>query len=206
MDGGMVAGGEHAHAACGTSTETGVGWPPAPRNASSAEPGRSQEPVLVPPSRPRLPGRGRWQLFTHLPCDPRPESVGEARAHVRETLGRWGSTLADIHTDVLLVATELLTNAVVASMALEPARPVRLWVCSDWARVLVQIGDESPLRPRLMPVRPDTLNGRGLSGVVVPLSTCWGWFPATDHGLAKVVWAEIAGKAAGPASLSVREI
>jgi two-component sensor histidine kinase len=89
-----------------------------------------------------------------------------------------------------MVVTELVTNAVNASCALAEVRPVRVWLCRDRVRLLVEVGDESLAVPVRCPPSDEALSGRGLQ-VVARLSSGWGWFPATAHGLAKVVWADL---------------
>ena len=88
------------------------------------------------------------------------------------------------------MVSELTSNAVQASMALPMPRPVRVWVCCDWARVLVEIGDESPAQPVWIPPSEESLTGRGLL-IIAGLSDRWGWFPASGYGLTKLVWAEL---------------
>jgi hypothetical protein len=78
-----------------------------------------------------------------------------------------------------------------------------LWLCSDWARLLVLAGDHSYAQPVRMQPGASAERGRGLV-VVEALSTGWGWYPATSRGLAKVVWAEI--QADSPASRHPGEI
>jgi anti-sigma regulatory factor (Ser/Thr protein kinase) len=121
---------------------------------------------------------------------PLPDSVPTARGRTKAVLLEWGAA-RDGLDDILLVVTELVTNAVNASRALPGSRPVRVWVCFDAAaRLLIEVGDESLAQPVRVPRSDDALSGRGLH-VVDDLSSGWGWFPATGHGLAKVVWADI---------------
>jgi anti-sigma regulatory factor (Ser/Thr protein kinase) len=129
-----------------------------------------------------------------------PDTVPTARARTRAVLREWEATPSGLAQDILLAVTELITNAVVASRGLPQATPVRLWVCCDRARLLVQAGDESPAPPVRIPPSDDALSGRGLM-VVEGLCSSWGWFPATGHGLAKIVWADfrLAPAAAGTA-------
>jgi anti-sigma regulatory factor (Ser/Thr protein kinase) len=121
---------------------------------------------------------------------PLADSVPAARGWARAVLQEWGATPAGLLGDALLVVTELVSNAVVASRALPGSRPVRVWVCWDGARLLIQVGDDSTAPPVYVPASDEALSGRGLL-VVDELSSGWGWFPAAAHGMAKVVWAEI---------------
>jgi len=127
---------------------------------------------------------------------PLPDTVPTARTRTKVVLREWDCAPADRAADILTVVSELASNAVRASAALPGSRPVRVWVCSDLARVLVQVGDESLAQPvRVLP-GPEAEHGRGLL-VVQAFSSAWGWFPATAHGLAKIVWAELPTTRAG---------
>jgi anti-sigma regulatory factor (Ser/Thr protein kinase) len=156
----------------------------------SVHPGPSSAPVPVPPSRPPTPGPAGWPLASHMTYGPLPDTVPTARTRTKVILREWGPGLDLITQDTLQVVTELVSNAVTASRALVAVPPVRLWLRSDGARVLVQVGDQSPAPPLWRASGVDAEHGRGLL-VVQQLSSNWGWYPATSHGLAKVAWAEI---------------
>jgi hypothetical protein len=134
---------------------------------------------------------------------PLPDSVPTARARTKAVLREWEIPPDDLTDDVLLVVSELVGNGVTASRTLSEPRPVRLWLRSgrprrhELARVLVLVGDHSPHPPMPAPQSLDAEHGRGLA-VVQALSAAWGWYPATGHGLAKVVWALIAPGQAPP--------
>jgi hypothetical protein len=147
-------------------------------------------PGHVPPSRPRLPRGGSWPLCTHMAYGPLVGSVPTARARTAAVLREWGAVSAETVSDVLIVVSELVSNGVQASLALPLPRPVFVSVCWDGVRVLVQVGDESAAQPVCVWPGEEALSGRGLI-VVAALSDRWGWFPASSHGLAKIVWAEI---------------
>jgi hypothetical protein len=118
------------------------------------------------------------------------DTVPTARARTMAVLLEWGAVPGESMSDALTVVSELVSNAVRASLVLPLPRPVRVWVCCDGARVLAQVGDESRAQPTCVPPSDDALSGRGLI-VVAALSIGWGWFPASSHGLAKIVWAEL---------------
>ncbi len=84
----------------------------------------------------------------------------------------WG--LTQFSERVELLVSELLTNAVSASPTLEWITPVRFWLLSDEASVLVLVWDGNPQPP----VRIDTSeldeHGRGLL-LVEALSDQWDW-------------------------------
>lgn len=126
-----------------------------------------------------------------------PSAVPCARLHAKHVLWEWG---LDRFTDsVELVVSELTTNAVTASAGLPASRyqglwrpgvpPVRLWVCSDKARVLVQVWDGDDLMPEAQRVDLLAESGRGLL-LVDSLSQKWGAYqPEGTTG--KCVWAYV---------------
>jgi hypothetical protein len=67
--------------------------------------------------------------------------------------------------------------------------PVRLWLLSDQARVLVLVWDGDPRQPARADPTMDDEAGRGLL-LVESLSTRWGWHGAGELG-GKVVWAAV---------------
>jgi anti-sigma regulatory factor (Ser/Thr protein kinase) len=100
-------------------------------------------------------------------------------------LWEWG--LTGLSADAELLVTELVTNAIAASRALEQISPVRLWLLADPARVLILVWDASPLPPAPANTSQDTESGRGLL-LVEAISQQWDWyFPHQTSG--KIVWA-----------------
>jgi anti-sigma regulatory factor (Ser/Thr protein kinase) len=162
-----------------------TGCPPAPGMPRLRATG-----APVPPSHPGPPPGGEWPLYSHMAYGPLVSTVPTARARTKVVLREWGAIPDDLTADVLTVVSELTSNAVQASLALPLPRPVRVWMCCDWVRVLVQVGDESHAQPVWTPPSGDSLTGRGLL-IVAGLSDSWGWFPASGHGLTKVVWSEM---------------
>lgn len=151
----------------------------------------TRAPLVPAPSVAALsahPEPSAWPLRNHLELPPRPSSVRCARRHARQLLARWhldGSARA-----VELVVSELVTNAVRACGGMTPGPHVRLWLCSDLDRVLVQVWDSSSLMPVRQDPGPDEVGGRGLL-LVDALSKDWGAYqPATLAG--KVTWAIMA--------------
>jgi anti-sigma regulatory factor (Ser/Thr protein kinase) len=120
-----------------------------------------------------------WPLRTSLELGALPSAVGCARFHVRQVLWEWGLTQFSERVELLI--SELLTNAVQASQVMEGITPVRFWMLSDEARVLVLVWDGDP-RP---PVRIDTdelsERGRGLL-LVEALSDQWNWYVPPELG------------------------
>ena len=129
----------------------------------------------------------QWPLRSFLEFGPLPSAVPCARLHVRQLLWEWN--LTDLSEAAELVTSELLTNAIQASRAMEFLAPVRMWLVSDWQRVLILVWDASPQPPVRMYSRDDGENGRGLL-LVETISTQWNWYFPHDPG-GKVVWAQI---------------
>ena len=108
---------------------------------------REQALVAAPPPRPgpAMHIRGDWPLRSDLEVGALPSAVPCARARTRQVLWEWG--LAGCSEQVELLVSELLTNAVKASRSLGWHSPVRLWVLSDKAHVLVLVWDANPQPP-----------------------------------------------------------
>ncbi|MEV0888828.1 ATP-binding protein [Streptomyces microflavus] len=122
-------------------------------------------------------------------------AVSTSRHFLRLALSKWQAAL--IEDDVLLVASELVTNAVTVTGVL-PKPPawdelerlglvhVRLVGLSD--SVVVEVWDVSDEPPRLQRVGDDAEGGRGLL-LVQELATRWGSYRTTGG---KAVWAQVA--------------
>lgn len=136
-----------------------------------------------------------WPLRSYLELGALPGAVHCARLHVKHVLWEWG--LDDFSDSVELLVSELTTNAVAVSAGLTGSRyrghwrpgvpPVRLWVCSDRARVLVQVWDGDNRMPEPQGVDLLAESGRGLL-LVESLSQEWGTFVPKGSG-GKCVWA-----------------
>lgn len=109
---------------------------------------------------------------------PRPQTAGQARRLTRRTLHRWG-------LDSLIETTELMVSEVVANAVRFASRPITLrLLCTDVLRC--EVGDDSPVVPRMRHARLSDEGGRGLF-LVDQLSERWG---ATRLSTGKVVWFE----------------
>jgi hypothetical protein len=108
-------------------------------------------------------------------------SVPEVRLFVGQVLRSWGED-PYLTGDVVLVASELATNAI-----LHAASPYRLTLSRTGGSVRVALQDvaDSPAEPRV-PSADDT-HGRGMV-IVAALSRRWGCDPLPEG---KVVWAEL---------------
>jgi anti-sigma regulatory factor (Ser/Thr protein kinase) len=148
---------------------------------------RNDAAALAPPAPPH-PGQGiagEWPLRSFLELGALPGAVPCARLHARQVVWEWG--LAGLGDDVEILVSELLTNAVAASRSLDQALPVRVWLLSDKARVLVVVWDASPRLPTRVEADEDAESGRGLL-LVEAISSQWGWYPTQETG-GKATWA-----------------
>jgi anti-sigma regulatory factor (Ser/Thr protein kinase) len=152
----------------------------------SVSPLPSQAPVPAPPPQGDVEDLiSRWPLrnFTELSATGR--SVPSARHHARQILLEW--RLTGLTTDVELVVSELVTNAVAASRALPFSSTVGLWLLTDLAQVCIAVWDANPR----VPVRddPDDLaeSGRGLL-LVESLAARWN-VSLTPRSGGKIVYA-----------------
>jgi anti-sigma regulatory factor (Ser/Thr protein kinase) len=88
-----------------------------------------------------------------------------------------------------LVATELVTNSVNASLGMDHAL-ITVTLILDHGELVILVRDGHPDVP--LAAHPDTADesGRGLL-IVENLSDRFGWYPRTDGRPGKVVWAAI---------------
>ena len=130
--------------------------------------------------------------------DPEPSAVATARCFVRDTLVSWGLPgRDDVVTDAVLLASELVTNAIVHA-----GTAVELTCRFNGATVEISVLDRHPARvipdpptPAADVARP---SGRGLL-LPAALSSSWG---VTYASAAKVIWFRLgpdAPAASGPA-------
>jgi hypothetical protein len=108
-------------------------------------------------------------------------SVGEARSLVRGVLRGWrAEAIAD---DVVLVASELVSNALRHGMNIEPggrdtagADDASVWISlvRTNSHLICAVSDPSRQPPVRRAVDPMTGCGQGLA-LVESLSACWGW-------------------------------
>ena len=156
--------------------------------ASVRSPRQSDAPVPVPPSgRKGKSMTGEWPLQDFLELGALPGAVPCARLHVRQVIWEWGLTALTGSVEILV--SELITNAIHASRSLEPRSPIRLWLLSDKARVLILVWDANPQLPARVHADDEAESGRGLL-LVETISDQWGSFPAQETG-GKAVWAGV---------------
>jgi anti-sigma regulatory factor (Ser/Thr protein kinase) len=133
-----------------------------------------------------------YSLTLRLPSEP--GSVPEGRRRLAEALDAWGVTDADPffphRGEILLLATELLANAVRASQ-----EEVVLSVETHRDSVRIDVTDDSPHPARRREAADRELSGRGLT-LVAALSDEWG--QSEFNGKTKDVWG-VVGVPAGSA-------
>jgi Histidine kinase-like ATPase domain len=154
--------------------------PPARLTARQAtRQAREARPPARPPAALRLPVL--------------PASAAVGRRHVRRLLDGW--QLAGCLDTALLLASELVTNAVTASRAMAQAglpavwAPIELSLRRTGTSLTIEVRDPNPEPPAVGPADPLDEDGRGLV-IVDALSSRWGHYAAESGG--KVVWCEIA--------------
>ena len=127
---------------------------------------------------------GEWPLESFLELGALPSAVPCARYHCRQVLWEWRLTGLAPSTELLV--SELVTNAITASRSAGSDFPVRLWLLSDAAQVLIVVWDASPHLPARADASPEAEAGRGLL-LVETISDQWGTCATPPCG--KTVWA-----------------
>ena len=126
-------------------------------------------------------GRRDVEAMIELPHDA--SSVREARRFITATLTEW--RLESLLDDVLLVASELATNAITHADS-----GYRLRLSLNGSGLRVDVIDSGDGTPEPQPPSWTAEHGRGLL-LVDALTTAWGLEVVPDGG--KLVWAELAG-------------
>ncbi|WP_228918105.1 ATP-binding protein [Streptomyces sp. DH20] len=134
-----------------------------------------------------LPYEGVWR-FTAPAVD---ASVPQARHAVRDLLLRQGVPVADdVVQGLLLIVSELVTNAVKHAALLSPMLAVEVAVGAEWIRVSVE--DNHPYRPTALENDYGRTGGRGLL-LVREITREVGGACEVEHTSAggKVIWAAL---------------
>ncbi|KES08964.1 hypothetical protein BU52_02630 [Streptomyces toyocaensis] len=140
-----------------------------------------------------LPYEGVWR-FTAPAVD---ASVPRARHAVRDLLVRQGVPVADeVVQGLLLIVSELVTNAVRHAALLSPTLAVEVAVGAAWVRVSVE--DNHPYRPTALETDHARTGGRGLL-LVRETAREAGGACEVEHTATggKVIWAALPLKPAG---------
>ncbi len=134
----------------GDRTMDDQGRGPGPRPQSAEGPGGAG-------TADPLPYEGVWR-FTAPAVD---ASVPQARHAVRDLLLRQGVPVSDdVVQGLLLIVSELVTNAVRHAALLSPMLAVEVAVGAEWIRVSVE--DNHPYRPTALEADHGRTGGRGL--------------------------------------------
>ncbi|MFF7457023.1 ATP-binding protein [Kitasatospora sp. NPDC008115] len=116
-----------------------------------------------------------------FPLAARPGITAEARARTADWLD--DTTERAVVTDVVLLVSELVTNAV-----RHTGGPGTLLLARGGSLLRIEVTDSSPRPPRSRrPRRPEDLGGLGLF-LLARLTRRWGWY---RHGPGKAVWCEV---------------
>ncbi len=162
-----------SHAATGSLPAT---------DASHAAPSRTPSEVSRHPHGSLQVGRSTPTAAEYVWVFPEvPQTAAAVRRHIRKS-GR--SLPPDLREDILLLASELVTNAVRHGGG---EVTVRLWAGPETIRV--EVTDANPHRPLAADRGPDAEEGRGLL-IVRALASRWGSAPLRD-GSGKTVWFEV---------------
>lgn len=162
-----------------------AGGPDAPVE-SLAEAAPPPDSPTEPVPRP-LPYEGVWR-FAAPAVD---ASVPQARHAVRDLLHRQGVPITDdLAQGLLLIVSELVTNAVRHAAVLSPTLAVEIAVGAEWVRVAVE--DSHPYRPTALEADHGRTGGRGLL-LVREITREAGGACDVEHTASggKVIWAAL---------------
>jgi anti-sigma regulatory factor (Ser/Thr protein kinase) len=129
----------------------------------------------------------QWPYHSFLPLGALPGATPCARLHTMAVLWEWG--MEALARPAELAVSELVTNAVRASIEARVARPAPGWaglpvvalrLAGDRQHLLVEVSDHDPRPPVPTMMDPERDGGRGLL-LVEAVSERWGYYyPATD--------------------------
>jgi anti-sigma regulatory factor (Ser/Thr protein kinase) len=127
------------------------------------------------------------QISSTLLLEAIPVSPRAARKAARSWLTEWGVSEELIEV-VELIASELVTNAVLASKIYDAPPAIRFRMSARQDRVLIEVWDCNRMLPILRKPTTNDEKWRGLL-LVASLSLRWGFTPTYSGG--KIVWAEV---------------
>ena len=116
----------------------------------------------------------------------RPTAASQGRRHVKDALQDWA--LDDLSDDAELLASEMLTNAVQATISLQSPGLLILRLLANTERLVIEVYDRSPVDPAPRRVSDESESGRGFV-VVEALADSWDCRRFRPD--LKVVWAEL---------------
>jgi anti-sigma regulatory factor (Ser/Thr protein kinase) len=135
-----------------------------------------------------------WPWGTVLDLEPRPTAVPAARLHTRSVLREWRLP-RDLIGDAEMLASELITNALRATLALEDPPPIALRLLANHERLVIEAWDCHPDVPVIRAPAADEDGGRGLA-VIEAYSNRWGFRRLSRN--VKTVWCELLMPATNP--------
>jgi anti-sigma regulatory factor (Ser/Thr protein kinase) len=157
----------------------------------SHPPGPGGRATVALPAHERTESRvreGTWR-FTAPALD---SSVPRLRRAVKDLVRRQGAVPDEILQNLLLILSELATNAVKHAALLSPEIGVE--VSLRYGRLRVAVEDSHPYRPKALDAAPDEehIGGRGLLLVKMITAESGGHCDVEQTGTGgKVIWAEL---------------
>ena len=118
-----------------------------------------------------------------LAVEAHPSAVREARSFLRRTLVA-AAVADDVIDTILLLASEVVTNAVIHARTTSELRVIRTATV-----VRVEVADSSVLVPEMRVFDFESASGRGLA-IVQAVASRWGVDQLSEAG--KLVWFEVA--------------
>jgi PAS domain S-box-containing protein len=122
------------------------------------------------------------QRTATLDVPPDPRAIHDARGFATSTLTQWALP-SDIVADAVLIASELVTNAIVYGRP-----PIQLRLRATNHELAIEVDDRASAMPRKLRAGPEDVRGRGL-GIVANLASRWA---ARPDGRGKTVWSTLA--------------
>lgn len=171
-------------------------WPQPPGHAASPSGGtgavsaasRSGMRLAAESLAPALvPSFQAWPNVSALELAALPTAVACGRLHAKQVLWEW--KLDQLADDAETLVSELLTNAVKASLALNEASFVVLRLLANEEQLVIEVWDQNPHDPQPHRAASDDEHGRGFM-VIEALSSRWGYRRVSAN--LKVVWADVA--------------
>jgi anti-sigma regulatory factor (Ser/Thr protein kinase) len=126
-------------------------------------------------------------LLVQLEVGPDPAEVGRARRWARSRLAGSGIGDEPLADTLILLISELVTNAVVHTGCPAVLRMLFGAGAAEAGTVRVEVADISACPPKPRHAEGDDTNGRGLE-LVDGLADRWGWQP---EGAGKSIWCEV---------------
>lgn len=127
------------------------------------------------------------RLASKLELGPLPTAVSCARLHARNVLAEWELPRTVI-ADAEICVSELITNALRATLSLEKPLPIGLRLLADGDRLVIDAWDCHPGDPAPRSAGAYSEGGRGLA-VIEAYSDRWGFRRLSEN--VKSVWCEL---------------